>query len=129
MVTLSVPGYSQDQLKVSLEDVVLQIQGALNSENESDETVAGRKVHLRERHMNRFSRSMRLPAGIEGDKVGAKYDKGVLTLTIPKPEEVLPKQIEIAMSLSTLQTAPVDKRPRYILASCQPGFTLARSRL
>ncbi len=97
VVTLSVPGYSQDHLKISLEEDVLQIQGALNSENESDETVAGRKYHLRERHMNRFSRSLRLPAGIEGEKVGAKYDKGVLTLTIQKPEEVLPKQIEIAM--------------------------------
>ena len=98
MVTLSVPGYSQDQLEISLEDDVLQIQGALKSENESAETVSGRKFHLRERHMNRFSRSLRLPAGIEGNKVGAKYDKGVLTLTVPKPEEVLPKQIEIEMA-------------------------------
>ena len=98
VVTLSVPGYSQDHLKISLEEDVLQIQGALNSENESDETVGGRKYHLRERHVNQFSRSLRLPAGIDEDKVGAKYDKGILTLTIQKPEEVLPKQIEIAMS-------------------------------
>ena len=97
VVKLSVPGYSQNQLKISLEAVVLQIQGALNSDNESDETVAGRKFHLRERHMNRFSRSLRLTAGIEGDNVGAKYDKGVLTLTSPMPEEVLLNQIEIAM--------------------------------
>ena len=98
VVTLSVPGYSQDHLKISLEEDVLQIQGALNSENESDETVGGRKYHLRERYVNQFSRSLRLPAGIDEDKVGAKYDKGILTLTIQKPEEVLPKQIEIAMS-------------------------------
>ena len=97
VVTLSVPGFSQDQLSISLEDDVLQIQGALNSENESDETVGGRKYHLPERHMNRFSRSLRLPAGIEGDKVRAKYGKGVLILTFRKPEEVLPKQIEIAV--------------------------------
>ena len=97
VVTLSVSGYSLDQLKKSLEDDVLQIQGTLNSENESDETVAGRKFHLRECHMNRFSLSLRLPAGVEEDKVGANYDKGVLALTIQKPEEVLLKQIEIAM--------------------------------
>ena len=54
VVTLSVPGYSQDHLKISLEEDVLQIQGALNSENESDETVGGRKYHLRERHVNQF---------------------------------------------------------------------------
>ena len=98
LVTLSVPGYSQDQLEISLEDDVLQIQDALKSESDHDETVAGRKFHLRERHMNRPSRSLRLPAGLEGDKVGAKYDKGVLTLTIPKPKQVLPKQIEIEMA-------------------------------
>ena len=98
VVTLSVPGYRQDQLEISLEVDVLQIQGALKSENEGAEAVSGRKFHLRERHMNRFSSSLRLLAGIEGNKVGAKYDKGVLTLTIPKPEEVLPKQIEVEMA-------------------------------
>ena len=98
LVTLSVPGFSQDQLEISLDDEVLHIQGSVTSENGSDEGVADRKYHLRERHMNRFSRSLRLPSGIEADKIGAKYDNGVLTLTIQKLEEVLPKQIEIAVS-------------------------------
>ena len=97
VVTLSVPGFSQDQLEISLEDDVLHIQGSLASENASDEAVAGRKYHLRERHMNRFSRSLRLPAGTEADQIGAKYDNGVLILTIQKPQEVLPQQIEIAV--------------------------------
>ncbi len=98
VVTLSVPGFSQDQLQISLDDDILQIQGLLMHEDEKQEEMASRKYHLRERRMNRFSRSLRLPVGIEADQITAKYETGVLNLTIPKPKEVLPRQIDIAVS-------------------------------
>jgi HSP20 family protein len=48
-----------------------------------------------ERTYGSFSRSMVLPAAMDLDKIEAKYDKGVLTVTCPKKEGVKPKAIEI----------------------------------
>ncbi len=98
VVTLSVPGFSQDNLQIELDDDVLQIRGSLASDSARAEEAAERKYRLRERHMNQFSRSLRLPAGIDASRISAKYETGILSVTIPKPEEVLPKQIRIAVS-------------------------------
>lgn len=93
VITLSVPGYRQDQLSVSAEDGRLHIQGSQAQGDEKAE--ASRKYHLRERRMNRFARSLRLPQGASADNIQARYEAGVLTLNVPKPEKALPKQIEI----------------------------------
>ncbi len=97
IVTLSVPGFSQDQLKISLDDDVLHIQGTLTNDTDGTEDVAGHKYHLRERCMNRFARSVHLPDGIDADQIQARYETGILTLAIPKPVEVPPRQIAIAV--------------------------------
>ncbi len=94
-VTLSVPGFHQDQLKISLDDDILHIQGTLTDDTDRAEETGSRTYHLRERHMNRFARALRLPDGIDAERIQARYATGVLTLTIPKPVEVLPKQITI----------------------------------
>lgn len=48
-----------------------------------------------ERSYGSFSRSLTLPAAVEVDQIDARYEKGVLTVTCPKKEEVKPKAIEI----------------------------------
>ena len=48
-----------------------------------------------ERSFGRFSRSMTLPEGIDPEAISAKFDKGVLEVRIPKPEERQPRRIEI----------------------------------
>jgi HSP20 family protein len=53
---------------------------------------------LRERRYGSFTRSIKLPSGIEADKIEAKYDSGVLELHLPKVEEVKPKKITIKTS-------------------------------
>ncbi len=95
VITLSVPGFSQDNLHIAVEDDVLHIEGSLTQDSQSEEDAKGRKYHLRERHMARFARSVRLPGGIDEDQIKAQYKTGVLTLVIPKPTESMSKQIEI----------------------------------
>ena len=93
-VKASLPGISPDDLNVTLEDNVLTIQG----ETKEDETIEENSYHIRERRYGSFSRSVRFPVAVEGDKVEAEYENGVLTLTIPKAEAVKPKRIAVKAS-------------------------------
>ena len=93
-VKASVPGITPDNLNVTLEDNVLTIQG----EVKEDETIEESNYHIRERRTGSFSRSVRFPVPVEGDKVEAEYENGVLTLTIPKAEAVKPKRIAVKAS-------------------------------
>ena len=70
------------------------MKGEVEEEKEVDET----RYHLRERRYGSFSRSIKMPSGIESDKIEANYDKGVLALHLPKVEEVKPKKIAITTS-------------------------------
>ena len=93
-VKASLPGISPDDLNVTLEDNVLTIQG----EAKEDQTIEENSYHIRERRYGSFSRSVRFPVPVEGDKVEAEYENGVLTLTIPKAEAVKPKRIAVKAS-------------------------------
>ena len=90
-VKASLPGISPDDLNVTLEDNVLTIQG----ETKEDETIEENSYHIRERRYGSFSRSVRFPVPVEGEKVEAEYENGVLTLSIPKAEAVKPKRIAV----------------------------------
>lgn len=94
LVKASIPGINPDDLNVTLEDNVLTIQG----ETKDDQTIDENTYHIRERRYGSFSRSVRFPVPVEGDKVEAEYDSGVLTLTIPKAEAVKPKRITVKAS-------------------------------
>lgn len=91
MVEAALPGIDPDELDITLEDNILTIQGETKAEREVEES----RYHLRERRFGRFSRSLQLPTAINADAVEAEYKNGVLTLTIPKAEEVKPKRIAI----------------------------------
>ena len=93
-VKASLPGISPDDLNVTLEDNVLTIQG----EAKEDQTIEENSYHIRERRYGSFSRSVRFPVPVEGDRVEAEYENGVLTLTIPKAEAVKPKRIAVQAS-------------------------------
>ena len=90
-VKASLPGISPDDLNVTLEDNVLTIQG----EVKEDELIEENSYHIRERRYGSFSRSVRFPVPVEGEKVEAEYENGVLTLSIPKAEAVKPKRIAV----------------------------------
>lgn len=90
-VLASIPGINPDNIDITLEDDVLTIKAETMEEEESENV----RYHLRERRMGSFSRSLRFPVAVNGDAVEAKYEHGVLTLTIPKAEEVKPKRINV----------------------------------
>jgi HSP20 family protein len=90
-VKASLPGVDPDDIEVTLTDNVLTIKG----EMKQDEEVEEKNYHLRERRFGRFTRSIALPATVQADKVEAINENGVLTLYLPKAEEVKPKKIAI----------------------------------
>jgi HSP20 family protein len=91
VVKAEVPGIDAKDINISVTGDVLTIKGEKKSEREEKEE----NYHLVERSYGSFSRSLVLPAAVDMDKIEAKYDKGVLTVTCPKKEEVKPKAIEI----------------------------------
>ena len=91
VVKAAIPGVKADDVQINVTGEVLTIKGEKRSEREEKEA----NYHVVERNYGSFSRSLKLPAAVELDKIEAKYDKGVLTVTCPKKEEVKPKAIEI----------------------------------
>ncbi|MDO9532481.1 MAG: Hsp20/alpha crystallin family protein [Deltaproteobacteria bacterium] len=91
VVKAEVPGIDAQDINISVTGDVLTIKGEKKSEREEKEA----NYHLVERNYGSFSRALKLPAAVDLDKIEAKYDKGVLTVTCPKKEEVKPKAIEI----------------------------------
>ena len=91
VVKAEVPGMDAEDINISVTGDVLTIKGEKKSEREEKEE----NYHLVERSYGSFSRALKLPAAVDLDKIEAKYDKGVLTVTCPKKEAVKPKAIEI----------------------------------
>lgn len=94
VVQASLPGIDPDELDVTLEDNVLMLKG----ETKADETFEDEQYHIRERRFGSFGRRIRFPMIVDADAVEATYENGVLTLTVPKAEEVKPKRIAVKAS-------------------------------
>lgn len=93
VVSAELPGMSEKDFEVSLVGDVLTIKGEKKHEHEEKEG----ERHYVERHYGSFSRSVRLPFDASEQEVNADYDKGVLTIRIPKPADIQTKvkQIEV----------------------------------
>ncbi|MGZ6373058.1 MAG: Hsp20/alpha crystallin family protein, partial [Candidatus Limnocylindria bacterium] len=89
VVTAALPGVKPKDVEITLTGQTLQIRGELKA----DEKVERDQYLYRERRYGSFSRQLQLPVRVEGDKTQATFDDGVLTLHIPKAEEVKPRQI------------------------------------
>jgi HSP20 family protein len=87
------PGLSEDDVNIELEDTVLTISGERKSEHE--ERKEG--YYRVERASGSFSRSLTLPEGVDGTAITASFDKGVLEVRIPKPEERKPRKVAISV--------------------------------
>jgi HSP20 family protein len=85
------PGMSEDDVKIELEEGTLTISGERKAEHEEKEE----GYYRVERAFGSFSRSLTLPKGINPDAVSASFDRGVLEVRIPKPEERKPRRISI----------------------------------
>ncbi len=90
-IQAELPGLDIENVEVKLTDGMLTIKGE-KSEEHSEEA---KDYHMRERSYGSFQRSFRLPAGIDGDKVAARFDKGVLKVTLPKNAEAKKKERKV----------------------------------
>jgi HSP20 family protein len=87
------PGLSEEQVSVQLEDNVLTISGERAPEHEPGEE----GFYRIERAFGAFARSLTLPAGVDPDAVSAHFDRGVLEVRVPKPEQKKPRQVQITL--------------------------------
>jgi HSP20 family protein len=86
------PGLAENDVNIELEDNVLTISGERKAEHE--ERKEG--YYRVERASGAFHRSLTLPEGIDPDRVRASFDKGVLEISIPKPEQRKPRKVTIS---------------------------------
>jgi HSP20 family protein len=94
------PGLTEHDVKIELLDNVLTISGERKAEH-----AAGQEGYYRlERAYGGFSRSLTLPQGVEPDAVQAHFDRGVLEVRIPKPEQKKPRQVQIRPGSHTAET-------------------------
>ena len=87
------PGLSEQDVKIELEDNVLTVSGERKSEHE--ERKEG--FYRAERAYGSFSRSLTLPEGVDPERVSATFDRGVLEVRVPKPEAKKPRKVAISV--------------------------------
>jgi HSP20 family protein len=86
------PGLSEADVSIEVQDGTLAISGERKAEHESSE----RGWYRIERAFGSFRRSLTLPDGVDPDGISASFDRGVLQVRIPKPEERKPRRVEIS---------------------------------
>jgi HSP20 family protein len=90
-VTVELPGMKPEEVNVELREGALWITGEKKEEKEEK----GKTFHRVERRHGSFRRGFALPTEVEEGKVVAKFEGGVLHITLPKAEKVAPKRIEV----------------------------------
>ncbi|HSA84949.1 MAG TPA: Hsp20/alpha crystallin family protein [Nitrospira sp.] len=93
-IKAEIPDVKKEDVKVTVEDGVLTIQGERKQEKEEK----GKKFHRIERSYGSFVRTFSLPDVIEEEKVKAEFKDGVLNLHLPKSEKAKPKAIEVKVA-------------------------------
>jgi HSP20 family protein len=91
VVKASLPGFKPEEVDISVAGDTLIIKGEHKEEKETKEE----DYFYKERRYGSFSRSLPIPVQVKSDKAEAVFENGVLTLTLPKAEEIKPKQIKI----------------------------------
>lgn len=91
VVKAVIPGVKADEVQINVTGEVLTIKG----ESRDKEEVKEKAYHIREQRWGMFERAITLPTDVVADKAKAEFENGILTITLPKAEEVKPKTITI----------------------------------
>ena len=91
VLAFEIPGIRDKDVHVSITDDLLSVRG----ERRVNRELKDESYHRMERVYGKFERHVQLPMSVQSDKVKAAYRDGVLEVTLPKAEEVKPKQIKI----------------------------------
>jgi HSP20 family protein len=97
VVKASLPGIKADEVQINVTGDVLTIRGETRQEDEKTSSAQGKDKswHIREQRWGAFERSVRLPADVVADKAKADFENGILTITLPKSEQIKPKTITV----------------------------------
>jgi len=91
VVKAAIPGVKTEDVQINVTGEVLVIKGEMKEKEEVKE----KAYHLREQRWGAFDRTLALPTDVVADKAKAEFENGVLTIILPKAEEVRPKSISI----------------------------------
>jgi HSP20 family protein len=91
IVTSEIPGIDPEKVELSVVGDTLTISGSREPEGVKE----GENYHRQERSFGRFTRSLQLPFHVEAGKVEAKYEKGILKITLPRAEADKPRKIAV----------------------------------
>ncbi len=87
----ALPGLKPEDVQISITGDLLTIKGEFKEEQDKKE----RSYHLREQRYGAFERTFTLPTAVVAEKAKAEFENGILTITLPKAEEVKPKVITV----------------------------------
>ncbi|MBW8271148.1 Hsp20/alpha crystallin family protein [Caldovatus aquaticus] len=96
-ITAELPGMDARDVELTLSDDMLTLRGEKKEEREEKTA----NYYLSERRFGSFQRSFPLPQGVDRDKIEAKFEKGVLTITLPKTPEAAARQKKIEIKQGT----------------------------
>jgi HSP20 family protein len=91
VVKAALPGFKADEVQINVTGDVLTLRGETKHEEEKKD----KAWHIREQRWGSFERSIALPTEVTADKAVADFENGILTVTLPKAEEVKPKTITV----------------------------------
>jgi HSP20 family protein len=91
VVRAALPGFKADEVQINVTGDVLTLRGEIKQQEEKKE----RAWHIREHRWGSFERSISLPTEVTADQAVADFENGILTITLPKAEEVKPKTINV----------------------------------
>lgn len=91
VVKAALPGMKSDDVQISITGDVLTLKGEYRQEEENKKAT----YHIREQRYGSFERSILLPVEVQTDKAKAEFEDGILTINLPKAEQVRPKTITV----------------------------------
>ena len=103
VVRAAIPGIDPNELELTIEKNVLTIKGAV-----AYPTTENERVYRREVSQGAFSRSLRLPDGLDESKFDAQFANGVVTITLPRLPEEKPRSLKLNVRTPETVIAPVE---------------------
>lgn len=91
VVRAALPGLKIEDVQISITGDVLTLKGEFKQDNEVKEAT----YHIKEQRYGSFERSVMLPIDVQSEKARAEFENGVLTVTLPKAEQVKPRTITV----------------------------------
>ncbi len=91
VVKVALPGFKAEEVQINVTGDMLTLKGEMKHEEDTKD----KAWHIREQRWSSFERAITLPTDVKADKASADFENGILTVTLPKAEEVKPKTITV----------------------------------